>query len=150
MDSYAARVGFTCTKYGNSSIKCNRFGSKDSGEKRVRNYHGGQLKCGCDFSISVRPSSYIKKVESNSKRGYRSRPNFNSGEFVTIIKASLVHTGGCQPGPSNHVMTKSRAGKYVENITDIALFQLCNAKKNGTRLTTSVSVYIYKFPGKLS
>ena len=138
IDSYAAKVGFTCTKYGNSTIKCNRFGTTKEGDHKSRSYHGGPLKCGCLFSISVRPSSYVKKTEANSKRGYRSRPNFNVGEFVTVVTANLEHTGGCQPSPSNHVMTKSRSGKYVENITEMALFQLCNSVKNGNRLTSSV------------
>ena len=141
VETYAARIGFTTTIHSTTYIRCNRFGQKKNNGTKSRNYFGGQLKCGCEFLIGIRPSKYRKKEEKNSIRNYRSRPNLDSGEFVTIMKTSLQHTGGCTPGPANQVSTKNRAGKYIDNITEISLYQLCSGVLNGNRLTSSVSCF---------
>ena len=71
----------------------------------------------------------------------KSRPAWNDPDcFVTIVDGILEHSEGCEPCPQQHVMTKSRAGKYVSDISTMALFTLCNiATRMGKELDTVVS-----------
>ena len=141
LESYAARKGFSITKHSTNYFRCNRFGIRKQNGKERRKFNGGDLKCGCTFQIGLRPSSYIKKTECNSVRNYRHRPNFDRGQHVTVMKADTEHAGGCKPSPANQVMTKNRSGRYISQLTDIAMFQLCNAVLKGNRLNTPVSKF---------
>ena len=130
---YAAIKGFVTCVCGSTGRVCNR--SKKSSTKRK--YAAGDLKCGCGFKISFKPSLYVPRQESGV---VKSRANFDDGYFVTISLSITEHSGGCNPSPQQLVMQKSRAGRYVSDISMHGLFTICNACVNGRMVDSAVSV----------
>ena len=61
--------------------------------------------------------------------------------YVTIGTAVTNHSGGCNPSPQQHVMQKSRSGQYIADLSQMALFQLCNASHEGRTVNSQVSVW---------
>ena len=88
-----------------------------------------------DFHVKVKAGKSV--VDANGRK----RPAWNDPSCTaTIVSLNLEHSGGCIRCPQQHVMTKSRAGKYVGDISTMALFTLCNtASRAGRELDSVVS-----------
>jgi len=129
-------------------IRCNRYGnmkSKDSKsvldqKQAARDFADGRLKAGCTFSIKFKSSVREKKMPKNptakSKPKYRN--DFSDNTFITIENAVCEHGGHCKPSSQQQIMVRSRSGLYVKNVSDTAIFTLCNMLKHnsGGRLKT--------------
>ena len=134
---YANRVGFLITLRSTGTIQCNRRNYCNFHKERTnnRNFKSGKLQCNCDFHIKVKAGKSLPDVQG------RKRPAWNDPDCTaTIIFLNLEHSGGCLPCPQQHIMAKSRAGKYVGDISTMALFTLCNtASRAGKELDSVVS-----------
>ena len=134
---YANQVGFLITLRSTGTIQCNRRNYCNFYSKRTssRNFKSGKLQCDCNFHIKVKAG---KSIEDAKKR---KRPAWNDPYCsATIVSLNLQHSGGCIPSPQQHVMTKARARKYVGDISNMALFTLCNtASRAGRELDSVVS-----------
>ena len=137
MRAYSNRVGFTIRIAGQGVLQCNRrdYCNPYHTKTDVRHFKAGKLHCNCNFHVKVKAGKFIRDEKG------KSRPAWNDPDcFVTIVDGILEHSGGCEPCPQQHVMTKSRAGKYVSDISTMALFTLCNiATRMGKELDTVVS-----------
>ena len=131
---YAAITGFVTRVQGGSNNRvCNRANKSQTN----RNYTAGNLKCGCTFNIRHRPSLHRPHKYASGK--VISRPVYEDGYFVTITVSVTDHSGGCIPSPQQQVMQKSRSGKYVSNISMMALYTLCGSLLKGEYVGTEVS-----------
>ena len=135
---YASMKGFCVRTNGSRVLECNRAGEPNSD---ARPFKAGQLKCGCKFRIKFKPSRHqtLAYTSKNGEAKRTSRPNWADGNFVTIDEAMTDHTGGCNPSPQQHVMQKSRSGKYISDLSQHALFTLCNACTNDKMVDSMVS-----------
>ena len=134
---YAAICGF-CTRCKNPRVQeCTRAGKTAT---KNRPFSAGNLKCDCKFKIVYRPSFYEPSIEKQKNGSFKkvSRPIWDDGYFVEIMEASVEHTGGCKPCPQQHMMQKSRSGKYISDISQQALYTLCNASYDGRTVDTQV------------
>ena len=68
-----------------------------------------------------------------------SRPLWDDDYYITIRSVNTEHSGGCVPSPQQHVMQKCRSGRYISDISRMALFQLCNASHEGRTVNSQVS-----------
>ena len=134
---YANRVGFLITLRSTGTIQCNRrnYCNFKNNRKSVRSFKSGKLQCDCNFHIKVKAGKSVEDAKG------RKRPAWSDPYCTaTIVTCNLEHSGGCIPCPQQHIMTKSRAGKYVGDISTMALFTLCNtASRAGKELDTVVS-----------
>ena len=130
--------GFCIRSKTDRHKECSRAGVPPEG-KRV--YASGDLKCSCKFHVIVKPCAYSSKVTVNDDgtKKKTSRPLWNDRYYVTIGTAVTDHSGGCEPSPQQHVMQKSRSGQYIADISQMALFQLCNASHEGRTVNSQVS-----------
>ena len=80
-------------------------------------------------------------MKADGTKKITSRPLWNDMYYVTIVRAVTNHSGGCKPSPQQHVMQKSRSGQYIADISQLALFQLCNASHEGRTVNSQVSVW---------
>ena len=127
-----------CTRYkGNNIQECTRAGFPNEGSRK---FASGPLRCGCEFQIKFIPSLHrtVELKRSNGTIKRTSRAVWDEDQYVTIAEAKTEHTGGCQPSPQQHVMQKSRSGKYISDISKHALFILCNAHYDGRTVDTMV------------
>jgi hypothetical protein len=134
---YAAMCGF-CTGCKNPRVQeCTRAGKSPT---KNRPFSAGNLKCDCKFKIVYRPCFYEPSIEKQKDGSFKkvSRPIWDDGYFVEIMEASVEHTGGCKPCPQQHMMQKSRSGKYISDISQQALYTLCNASYDGRTVDTQV------------
>ena len=123
LKKFAGIMGFII-RQSHSIMECDRAGIPSAGRKFAK----GNLKCGCQFRITFRPSCHEVKEEPTRRQ---SRPVFDDNVYVTISKVNLDHTNGCVPSPQQQVMTKCRSGRYVSNLFQMALYQLCNSSIGG-------------------
>ena len=134
---YTNRVGFLITLRSTGTIQCNRRNYCNYHKERTnsRSFKAGKLQCNCDFHIKVKAGKSVVDAKG------RKRPAWTDPYCTaTIVGLNLEHSGGCVPCPQQHVMTKSRAGKYVGDISTMALFTLCNtASRAGRDLDSIVS-----------
>ena len=100
-----------------------------------RKFVSGDLQCKCHFHIKIKASKFY--VDAKKKH----RPDWNNPDCsVTIVDGILSHSGDCKPSTQQHIFTKSRSDKYVEDISNMALYTLCNsASKNGRAVNSIVS-----------
>ena len=59
VNSYASIAGFSVF-HSSEYIRCSRFGEPK--KKSSRDFLGGQLKCGCSFSITLASSQKVKQM----------------------------------------------------------------------------------------
>ena len=137
MRVYSNRVGFTIRIAGQGVLQCNRRDYCNPYHKKTehRPFKAGKLHCNCNFHLKMKAGKFIRDAKGKSRHAWN-----DSECVVTIVHCDLKHTGGCEPCPQQHVMTKSRAGKYVGDISTMSLFTLCNtASRMGKDLDTVVS-----------
>ena len=130
-----------CTRFnGNHIQECTRAGFP---KPSSRNFSSGQLRCGCEFQIKYIPSLHrtVEVPQNNGNVKRTSRAVWDDNEYVTITLANTIHTGGCTPSAQQHIMQKSRSGRYISDISKHALFILCNAHYDGRTVDTVVSCY---------
>ena len=110
-----------------------------------RFFVSGDLKCNCNFHIIIKPCTHFTKVTFNpdGSKKRTSRPLWDDQYYVTIKIAETEHIGGCIPSPQQHVMQKSRSGRYISDISEMALFQLCNASHDGRMVNSQVSSLLH-------
>ena len=136
VNSYASIAGFSVF-HSSEYIRCSRFGEPK--KKSSRDFLGGQLKCGCSFSITLASSQKVKqmpkKISSSSKPKYRA--NWDDNVPVIIKKANCKHSGLCKPSPQQQLFSRSRSGQYIKAINETALFTLCNFFKHNKRLKST-------------
>ena len=138
MKLLANRKGFSVRIAGQGVIQCNRrnYGNTYNNKSaKKRKYAAGSLQCDCNFHIKIKAGKFFL----NDKKKYR--PDWNSDEcFITVVDGDLSHSGECKPSTQQHIFTKSRAGKYVGDISSMALYTLCNsASRNGRGVNSIVS-----------
>jgi hypothetical protein len=136
--------GFCVRSKTDRHKECSRAGVPPV-SKRV--FAAGDLKCCCNFHIIIKPCGHSNKVTINADGTQKktSRPLWNEEYYVTIGSADTDHSGGCIPSPQQHVMQKSRSGRYITDISQMALFQLCNASHEGRTVNSQVS-YVSTHP----
>ena len=136
---YAAICGFCIRSKTDRRKECSRAGSPPA-QKRF--FASGDLKCNCNFHIIIKPCTHFTKVTFNPDGSQKrtSRPLWDDKYYVTIASAETDHSGGCIPSPQQHVMQKSRSGQYISDISEMALFQLCNASHEGRMVNSQVSI----------
>ncbi len=96
-------------------ITCNQKSTPSSEHKTCkqpcRQFKSGQLKTGCDYSITLRPLEFDRELRpTTSKTKWRYTPNWNS--YTVTEKAFLQHTKGCTPSLQNKLSVSSPAGNY--------------------------------------
>ena len=130
--------GFCVRTNGSRVLECNRAGDPNV---EGRQFKAGHLKCGCLFRIKFKPSLHQTTVytSKNGECKKASRPSWGDSDFVTIDEARTEHTGGCDPSPQQHVMQKSRSGRYISDLSQHALFTLCNSCTNEKMVDSMVS-----------
>ena len=159
VEAYASISGFAISCSG-EYIRCSRYGQKRGTNRRgladnaegmekpaSRDLHGGQLKCGCTFSITL--SSTVKTKQLPKKTTQKSRPKFrecwDDMTPVTIKKACCVHGGLCKPSSQQQMWVRSRTGQYNKGISEGAIFTLCNFLKHNKKLKSTT---IEKIPNE--
>ena len=146
---FSAYVGFA-PYLTQEYIRCNRYGTMQSKHSNtqlyqkgaVRDYADGQLKAGCTFSIKFKSSVREKKMPKNptakSKPKYRN--DFSDNISITIVEAVCKHGGQCRQSPQQQIMVRSRSGLYIKNISENALFILCNMLKHNNGRLKSITI----------
>ena len=111
-------------------------------KQAVRYFADGQLKAGCTFSIKFKSSVRAKKMPKNptakSKPKYRNY--FSDNISITIVEAVCEHGGQCRPSPQQQIMVRSRSGLYIKNVSENAIFILCNMLKHNNGRLKSVTI----------
>jgi hypothetical protein len=122
-----------------------RYGKPNEGRKFVN----GDLRAGCTLRLVLKALvkvSYIPGSSQNrlidgvlqkSTLSYR-----NQWDKPVEIGANTCtsHGGQCHPGRQNKVATAKRAGKYVEQMPNNALFSLCNILERTGKVSASVRI----------
>ena len=147
LDVNAARTGFAIAKCRDRIFSCSRVDTKKK-KCAERLFSSGPLQAGCKFQIRVKPSRHYKHVTKKKDGSMTSkhRSDWSDETFVTITAAITEHCGGCQPSPMQQVMQKNRAGKYVNNITEMSMYALCNARLRGKPVDTQVRTQCSREP----
>ena len=145
----ANRKGFSVRIAGHGVIQCNRRNYGNNYQKRSnkkRKFLGGELQCKCNFHIKIKANKFFIDVKK------KHRPDWNSDDcFVTIVDGILRHSGDCKPSTQQHIFTKCRSGKYVEDISSMALYTLCNsANRNGKGVNSIVSGMFHFYTGQFT
>ena len=143
--TYAALTGWKPTLTHKIYIRCSCFQRHLSRIKETKNTSKVSINKQCRWEVRIKSTqNRNQEIKTGPNKGIqKSIPVFSKDVPVVITRASLQHTGTCEPCSQQQMLVRQRSGQYVAKLSIDTIYTLCSMYTQFGSICFLFSKYTY-------